>query len=69
MKKNMGTIDRAVRILAALAVGGAYLGGYLSGTWAIVLGVVAVVFAATSFVGHCPAYGPLGLSTIGKKDG
>lgn len=67
MQKNMGTVDRAMRILAALAVGVLYWRGVLSGTVAIVLGIVAVVFVLTSLIGFCPAYLPLGLRTIGKK--
>ena len=38
----------------------------ISGTAAIILGAVAVVFLLTSFVGVCPAYMPLGISTIKK---
>lgn len=63
MKKNMGTIDRVVRVLAALAVGGLYYTGLIGGTLAIVLGVFAVVFVVTSFVSWCPAYLPFGIST------
>ncbi len=66
MKQNMGTIDRIIRIVAALAVGALYAMGVISGTIAIVLGVLAVVFIATSFVGFCPLYLPFGLST--RKD-
>jgi len=69
MKKNMGQVDRTIRVLAALAVGFLYWRGILSGTVAIVLGVLAVVFVLTSFVSFCPLYVPLGLSTIGKKSG
>lgn len=69
MTQNMGKADRTIRILAALAVGALYWGGYLSGTVAIVLGVLAVVFVLTSFIGWCPLYLPLGLSTLGKKSG
>lgn len=67
MKQNMGTIDRVLRIAAAIAVGVLYATNVISGTVAIVLGVLAVVFIATSFLGFCPLYLPLGLST--KKDG
>ena len=63
MKKNMGTADRVVRTLVALGIGALYLAGAISGTVAIVLGVVAVAFLVTSCVGSCPAYEPLGIST------
>lgn len=68
MKKNMGTIDRILRITAALAVGVLYFTGQITGIAAIILGVVATAFVLTSSVGSCPMYLPFGLSTAGKKD-
>ena len=67
MKKNMGTVDRVIRILLAAAVLVLYVTHVISGPVAIVLGIIAVVFALTSFVGVCPAYLPFKLSTVGKK--
>lgn len=63
MKANMGTIDRTIRILLALAVGLLYYFGYISVTVAIVLGVIAVIFLLTGIVSFCPLYVPLGIST------
>ncbi len=63
MKKNMGTADRVIRLIAAIAVGVLYGLNLISGTVAIVLGVVAIAFLATSLIGWCPLYLPLGLST------
>lgn len=63
MKKNMGTIDRTIRTAVALAIAVAYFAGQISGTVALVLGVVAVAFVVTSFVSWCPAYAPFGFST------
>jgi hypothetical protein len=63
MKKNMGTADRLIRTLIAIGVAVLYFAGRISGTLAIVLGIVAVVFLVTSLVAWCPAYGPLKLST------
>jgi hypothetical protein len=67
MTKNMGTMDRGVRFLSALAIGLLYLTGTIGGTLAIVLGIVAAAFLVTSLVGSCPAYLPFGLSTCGKS--
>lgn len=67
MKTNMGSADRALRIAAAIAVGVLYYMGLISGTVAIVLGVIAAVFVLTSLVGFCPVYPLLGLNTCGKK--
>jgi len=63
MTKNMGTVDRTIRILVALAVAVLYFTGKISGTVAIVLAIVAIVFVVTSLVGSCSAYMPFGLST------
>ena len=66
MKKNMGTVDRVVRILVAIAVLVLYVTHVISGPLAIILGVIAAVFVLTSFVGVCPLYLPLKLSTAKK---
>lgn len=67
MKKNMGTVDRTIRILAAIAVLVLFLTHVISGPLAIVLGVIAAVLVVTSFVGVCPLYIPLKLSTAPKS--
>ena len=68
MKKNMGTIDRVVRTLIAVLVGILYYTGVIGGTLAIILGILAIIFLATSFISWCPLYLPFGLSTR-KSDG
>ena len=69
MKKNMGTVDRTIRILVAIGIGFLYFTGRIGGTLAIVLGVIAVAFVITSFMGRCPAYVPLGISTDKEPPG
>jgi uncharacterized membrane protein YtjA (UPF0391 family) len=61
--KNMGTVDRIVRLVLALVVAILYFAGLISGTAAIILGVIAVVFLVTSLVGTCPLYIPLKITT------
>jgi K+-transporting ATPase A subunit len=63
MKLNMGTIDRSIRLAIAAIIAVLYFTGQISGTVAIVLGIVAVAFIATSLIGWCPGYLPLGIST------
>ncbi|MEL6821800.1 MAG: DUF2892 domain-containing protein [Calditrichota bacterium] len=63
MKKNMGSVDKIVRIIAALAIAALYFTGTVSGTLGIVLLVLAGVFVATSFVSFCPLYAIVGLNT------
>ena len=66
MKKNMGTIDRIIRIILAIVVVVLYMTGSISGTAAIILGILAVVFVLTSLIGFCPLYLPLKISTMKK---
>ena len=66
MKKNIGTIDKVIRILLAIVVIVLYLNGSITGVAAIILGIVAFVFIVTSLIGFCPLYVPLKISTIGK---
>lgn len=59
----MGTTDKIIRLLLAALVGGLYFAGIISGVTATILGVLALVFILTSFVGFCPLYLPFGIST------
>lgn len=68
MKKNMGTIDKVIRIAVAIVIAALYFAGQISGTVAIVGLVFASVFILTSLIGFCPLYLPLGLSTLKKKE-
>jgi hypothetical protein len=62
MKCNEGTIDRAVRIIAGLAlIGLAATGGI--GAW----GYIGVLPLLTGAVGFCPAYAIFGMNTCSMK--
>jgi hypothetical protein len=67
MKKNMGTLDKTVRILIAAIVVLLYFTHVISGTLAIVLLAVSAIFVITSLVGFCPLYLPMGISTKKKE--
>ena len=67
MKANMGAADKTIRILLAIIVGVLYLLGIIDGTIAIILGILALVFVATSFISFCPLYLPFGISTKRKR--
>ena len=68
MKKNMGTIDRTVRTLIAIAIGILYFTGQISGTLVIVLGILAILFLLTSLFSWCPSYLPIKISTKKMDD-
>ena len=67
MKRNMGPVDRIIRVALAAVVAVLYFTGQISGVLAIVLGALAVVFVLTSIVGVCPLYLLFGISTRRKK--
>lgn len=67
MKKNVGSTDKIIRLLVAVLIAVLYFTNVISGTLAIVLGVIAVVFVLTSMVSVCPLYMPFGINTRGKK--
>jgi hypothetical protein len=67
MKKNLGIIDKVIRILFAVVVAVLYFTGVTSGTIGIVLLIVGGVLLLTSIVGTCPIYLALGLSTKNKE--
>jgi hypothetical protein len=68
MKANMGTIDRVMRIIAAVVIAALYFTNMISGILAIILLVFAAVFILTSFISFCPLYVPFGLSTKKKEN-
>lgn len=68
MKKNMGNADRVIRTIIALIAAYLYFGGIVTGTWGIVLVVVAAVFLLTSLVSFCPLYAIVGLKTCATKE-
>ena len=67
MKKNMGTIDKVIRIVVALIVVVLYFTHVISGTLAIILLALSAIFIVTSFLSFCPLYLPFGLSTRNKE--
>jgi hypothetical protein len=68
MKKNMGTIDKVLRILVAIAFVILYFTNVISGVWGIIMLVIAAMFVITSIIGICPAYMPFGISTCKKQE-
>lgn len=65
--KNMGSFDRVLRVLAAIVIGVLYFTQVISGTVAIILLVIAVIFILTSAVSFCPIYYPFGIFTNKRK--
>lgn len=62
MKCNTGTVDRAARIIAGIALIAMAASGTI-GAW----GYIGVVPLLTGAIGFCPAYAIFGMNTCGLK--
>jgi hypothetical protein len=68
MKKNVGKIDRIIRILIVIALAVLVYAKVVTGTLAIIFIVAGVVLLATSIFNTCPIYCALGWSTCKTKE-
>lgn len=65
MTKNVGGIDRALRIVVGLAlIAGFFLNTEGAYRWAYLLGIIPL---ATGLLSTCPLYSVLGISTCPAK--
>lgn len=62
MTHNVGSVDRAIRIIAGLVLIGLAATGTI-GVW----GYIGIVPLATGLIGWCPAYLPFGIKTCKTK--
>jgi len=70
MKKNMGTADRIIRLIVAALFVVLYFTNVITGTWGIILLIIAGIFVLTSIIAFCPLYVPFGIKTFAtKKEG
>jgi hypothetical protein len=67
MKKNMGTLDRTIRVILAVVFGYLYFSGTVTGTLGYVLLAFGGIFLLTSLVSFCPLYPFLGINTCKTK--
>jgi predicted PurR-regulated permease PerM len=59
----MGTADKVIRLSVVAIIAILYFTGQITGTAAIILGIIAAAFLVTSLIGWCPSYVPFGIST------
>lgn len=63
MTKNVGTVDKVVRIATAALFGASVALGWVTGTLAWVLGAGAVALVGTTVTSFCGLYALLGITT------
>jgi hypothetical protein len=57
MKKNVGTIDRVIRVVVGLII---FTVGYYYSSW---WGLVGLLPILTAIIGYCPPYQLFGINT------
>lgn len=67
MKKNMGNVDRVIRVLIAAVIAVLYFANIITGTLGIILLALGGIFLLTSLVSFCPLYAPFGIKTCKTK--
>jgi hypothetical protein len=67
MKKNIGTIDKVVRLALVALIITLYFTHLITGTAAVILGSLSAILALTSIISFCPLYIPLGITTVKKR--
>jgi hypothetical protein len=68
MKKNMGTLDKGIRLAIALVIVILDINNVVPGTLGDILLIVAVLLVITTFLGFCPLYLPFGWNTNKQKE-
>jgi hypothetical protein len=66
-EKNVGTIDRIVRIVVGIAFLAGFALNMVASPLSYLVALVGIIALVTGAVGTCPAYTLIGISTAGKK--
>ena len=64
----MGSKDKLIRTLVAVVIAILYFTNIITGTLAIVLAILAIIFLLTSLVNFCPLYTLFGVNTCKTKE-
>ena len=67
MKKNVGNVDKSIRILLAITVALLYSFDVIEGSLAYILMAVAIILLVTSLLNFCPLYKILGINSCKIK--
>lgn len=68
MKKNIGNLDRIVRIILAVVFAALYFMQVITGTVGLIMLIAGGVLLATALVDFCPLYKIFGINTIPPEE-
>ncbi len=69
MRINENFTERIIRVIVGVVLLAVWVFGWLTGTWAVVLGIVGIILVITGAVGFCAIYALLGISTAPRGSG
>ncbi|MEP0006344.1 MAG: DUF2892 domain-containing protein [Balneola sp.] len=68
MKKNIGSADKIVRLLLAVAGIGIYFTDTVTGTWGLVILIVGLILGLTALINFCPIWATFGVKTTPRSE-
>jgi hypothetical protein len=66
-EKNVGTIDRVVRIIVGIAFLAGFALNMVAAPLSYLVAIVGLIALVTGALGTCPAYSLIGISTLDKS--
>jgi hypothetical protein len=66
-EKNVGMIDRVVRIIIGIVLIAVFALGWVAAPWSYLVALIGIIALVTGAVGTCALYSLLGMNTLGKK--
>ena len=66
-EKNVGTIDRVVRIIIGIVLIAVFALNMVAAPWSYLVLLIGLIVLVTGIVGTCALYSLLGMNTLGKK--
>jgi len=67
MKKNLGLVDRVIRIILAIVLAVLFFTKQITGAAAILFGILAIGWILTSAISYSPVYALFKISTKKKE--
>jgi hydrogenase/urease accessory protein HupE len=66
-EKNVGMIDRVVRIILGIVLIGVFVLNMVAAPWSYLVALIGLIALVTGAIGTCPLYSLIGLNTLEKK--
>jgi hypothetical protein len=66
-EKNVGMIDRVIRIVLGVVLLAAFALNWVAVPWSYLVALIGIIALVTGAVATCPLYSMLGMNTLGKQ--